>query len=329
MKSYKSNGNSQLVIEQREAEERPKVKIKVTHIMPTYSDINIFAGTVKQNYPFIFGHIAIGVVSDDREEYGLKRGTKVILNPYIVEASDRLDIAGKVKTRGVDVDGFLQDFVFLDVEDITPFPEGVDEEEAIFTEKIALAMSTINSFSVEKGDYMVIVGGSPMCNILAQLAIYFQLIPIMIDTNPHWLEKAKKCGVYYTIDETKDVPYDMVKEITGGRMAEHTVIEATADVTTSYFLQLAREGGDCTVICENKIVKKLDVDISQISKRQLKLKGVSNGAKEFDSAINILAQKILNLDDFIEETVDIADAEEHLRYMQENFEEHYSMVIKV
>lgn len=329
MKSYKANGNSKLVVEVKDVEDSAKVKIKVTNIMLTHSDVNIFAGTVKQNYPFIFGHIAIGVVSDDRAEYGLKRGTKVIINPYIEEISDRLDISGKVKTRGVDVDGFFQDFIFMDVEDITPFPDGVDEEEAIFTEKIAIAMSTINNFGVEKGDYMVIVGASPMCNILAQLAMYFQLIPIMIDTNAHWLEKAKKCGIYYTIDETKEVPYDMVKEITGGRMAEHTVIEATADVTSSYFFSLAREGGDCTIICENKIVKKLDVDISQISQRQLKVKGIANGAKEFDSAINILAQNILNLDGFIEKTVEVENAEAKLKSMQENFEEHYSVIIKI
>ncbi len=329
MKSYKANGNFKLISEVKESEETSKIKIKVTHIMPTRSDVNIFGGTVKQNYPFVCGHVAIGVVSDDREEYGLKRGTKVILNPYIEENSDRLDILGKVKTRGVDVDGFFEDFVFMDIEDITPFPEGVDEEEAIFTEKIAIAMSAINSFSVEKGDYLVIVGGSPMCNILAQLAMYFQLIPIMIDTNAHWLEKAKKCGIYYTIDETKTVPYEAVKEITGGRMAEHTIIEAAPDVTSSYFFALGREGGDCTIICENKIVKKLDADISQISQRQLKVKGVSNGAREFESAINILAQGILNLENFIEKTVDIEVAEVALKDMHQNFEEFYSLVIKV
>ncbi len=329
MKSYKANGNFKLIGEVREVEETTKIKVKVTHILPTRSDVNIFAGTIKQSYPFIFGHVAIGVVSDDREEYGLKRGTKVILNPYIEEISDRLDILGKVKTRGVDVDGFFEDFVFLDIEDITPFPEEVDEEEAIFTEKIAIAMCAINSFSVEKGDYLVIVGGSPMCNILAQLAMYFQLIPIMIDTNAHWLEKAKECGVYYTIDETRSVPCEAVKEITGGRMAEHTIIEAAPDVTSSYFFALGREGGDCTIICENKIVKKLDADISKISQRQLKVKGVSNGAREFESAINILAQGILNLDNFIEKTVELEDAEEALKDMHQNFEEFYSMVIKV
>lgn len=327
MKIYKATGNSVLSVENAEAEESKKVKIKVTHVMPTASDINIYTGSVRQSYPFVFGHMAIGAISDDRPEYGLKRGTKVILNPYTVEPCDRLDMPGKVKTRGVDTDGFLKDFVFMDIDEFVPFPDDVDEDEAIFTEKIAIAMAAINSFRVEKGDYIVIIGGGTVCNILAQLSLYFQLIPILIDNSPLRLERAAQKGIYYTVDASKEVPYDRVKEITGGRMSEHTILEASGSVTGAYLFSLSRDGGDCTIICENNAVKSFDADVSQISRRQLKVKGVSTGAFEFSSAVNILAQRILDLEDFIEKKIDIEDADETLRELAETQERYFATII--
>ena len=81
MKIYKTNGEAKFEIENIESEESEKIKVKITHVMPGLTDVNIFSGDITVKYPFIIGHSAIGVVSDDRPEYGLKRGTKVILNP--------------------------------------------------------------------------------------------------------------------------------------------------------------------------------------------------------------------------------------------------------
>ncbi|MGN1043119.1 MAG: alcohol dehydrogenase catalytic domain-containing protein [Christensenellales bacterium] len=329
MKIYQVNGAESIEIVNAETEVSDKVKIKVTHVMPTLSDVNLFSGSVKREYPFVPGHIAIGVVSDDRDEYGLKRGTKVILNPYITDQMERLDFAATVKTRGIDTEGFMKDFVFLGLDEFVPFPEEVEEEDAIFVDKIAVAMSAINSFRVEKGDYIAIIGGNAVCNILAQLALYFQLIPIIIDDNEYRLEKAKQKGIFYTVNAREEVPYERVFEITGGRMCEHTVIEDTESVTGAYLFKLARVGGNCTIICEPYVVKGLDADVSYISKKQLKVKGVCNGAAEFSSAINIIAQNILSLDGFIEKKVSAEDAEEHFRELKENPEYYFSSWIEL
>ncbi len=316
MKIYQFSGDSKLAVENVEAENGEKIKIKVTHVMPTLSDLNLFIGGVKREYPCIAGHIAIGVISDDRPDYGLKRGTKVILNPYVEEQDD------EIKIRGIDCEGFFRDFVFLDMEDFVPFPEDVEEEDAIFVEKIAVALSAINSFSVEKGDYVAIIGAGVIGNILAQLALYFQLIPIVIDVDEHRLDTAKNNGIYYTVNASEDVPHDRVFEITGGRMCEHTVIEDTASVTGAYLFNLARKGGDCTIICEPYVTKRLDADVSMISKQKLNVKGVTDGYEEFNSAINFVAQGILNLEGFIEKKVPVEECEEFFQELAVN-PEHY------
>lgn len=325
MKIYKFTGASTIETVNVEAEQTKKVKIKVTHVMPTLSDINIFTGSVKKN-PLIAGRMAIGVVSDDRAEYGLKRGTKVILDPYIVDKTEKCD---NVKTRGLDAEGFMRDFVYLDIDDFVPFPEDVEEEEAIFIEKIAVALEALNSFSAEKGDYIAIIGASVVGNILAQLALYFQLIPIVIDDDEYFLEKVEQMGVYYTVNATTDTPYERVFEITGGRMCQHTVIEYRPGVTGAYLFKLSANGGNVTIVCEPYAVKTLDADVTQISKKQLQVNGVVNGEGEFNSAINMVAQRILNLDGFIEKKVGIKDAEAHLKELAKNPNHFFASIIEM
>ena len=112
-------------------------------------------------------------------------------------------------------------------------------------------------------------------------------------------------------------------------MSEHTIIEVSAYKSGAFLFALSRTGGDCTLICENNVVKSFDADVSVISRKMLKVKGVSTGAFEFSSAINILAQKILNLDDFIEKKVDIDDIEPHLRDLTENPSKYYSTWVEL
>lgn len=318
MKVYKASGNNSITVEVMEQpQDTSLVKVKISQIMLTHQDLNFFKGSVKADYPHPLGSIAVGIVSDDRNEYGLKRGTKVIIDPYECDINDRLDIPGKVKTCGLERDGLFSDFVYLPLDKITPFPEEVHDNEAIFAVKIATAMETINSFRVSKGDYIVIIGGNSLCNIIAQLAMYFQLIPIVVDNNEIYLKKMEENGIYYTINSTKEVPYDKVMELTGGRMAEHTVYEASSGAPSSFLFSLAKEGGDCTVVSENKFQRKMEADLNFISRKQLRVKGVSSGAHEIDSAINILAQKILNFKDLIDNRYALEDANSAFKELDE------------
>lgn len=311
MKTYKATGNNSIITEVIDApQDKSLVKVKISQIMLTHLDLSFFKGAVKADYPHSMGSVAIGIVSDDRNEYGLKRGTKVIIDPYETEIDDRLDMPGKVKTCGLEMEGLFSDFVYLPIDKMTPFPEDVHEEQAIFAVKIATAMETINAFRVSKGDYIVIIGGNSLCNIIAQLAMYFQLIPIVVDNNENNLRKMEENGIYYTINSTKEVPYDKVMELTGGRMAEHTVYEATSGAPCTFLFSLAKDGGDCTVVCENKFCRKMEADLNLLSTKQLRAKGVSNGAQEIDSAINILAQKILNFKDLIDSRYSLENANE-------------------
>lgn len=311
MKRYMANGEGKFIIDKKAGGESGEaVKVRVTKVIPTRSDLDIFLGKADIKYPFMPCHMAVGLISEDRQEFGLKRGNKVILNPYVVMHADKDEVCPETKIYGADMDGFLADFIDMPPEIIVVFPEEVKEEEAVFTEYIAMSLSAINCFKIEKGDYIAIIGGSPLCNITAQLSLYFQAIPIVIDHSADRLAKARECGVYYTVNTAKESPQERVLEITGGRMADHTILESEAGAVPHYLFTLTKNGGDCVIMSVHSYPNALEADINLINRKQLEVRGVSNGAHEFNSAVYILAQKILKLAPLIEKSHKAENLEE-------------------
>ena len=328
MKLFKATGESNFSVEEIISESKEgMVKIKITNVMPSKTDLDIFQGKLNIDYPIVPCHMAIGVVSDDNNKYELKRGTKVVLNPYIT-GDEKKGKYLETKCYGIHENGFLRDYISLPIENIIPFPEGIKESEAIFTEYISIALATINNFKIEKGDYIAIIGASTLCNIISQLALYFQAIPIVIDGNAKRLTKAKECGVYYTIDTTKESPMERVLEITGGRMAEHTILENNEENVARYLFSLAKQGGDCNIVSANKYERNLDTNINLINNKQLTVKGVYSGENEFDSAINILAQRIIDVNTLVDKNITADEIENLFKDMVLNGED-FSNIISI
>lgn len=80
----------------------------------------------------------------------------------------------------------------------------------------------IDRLNVAKGTHVAVLGAGEIGNILSQLLIYHQAVPILIDSDEEKLAVAAQCGVYYTVkaDETME---ENIARITGGRLAAGSV----------------------------------------------------------------------------------------------------------
>ncbi len=79
-------------------------------------------------------------------------------------------------------------------------PDRLKDEEAVFTEHTAMAINVISKLKIDKGEHLVIVGATSIGIILAQVAMYHQAVPIVVDMRDELLESARRAGVYYTIN---------------------------------------------------------------------------------------------------------------------------------
>ena len=232
-----------------------EVKVKMSKVAVSSDDIVYFATDSDHIVP---GHSGVAHVSEADESLGFKLGSRVIVSPFVKGVEHGID---KVRVHGVDVDGLLTDFISLPAENVYAIPDGISDDEAIFTDYIALGSNIIESMDCQKGDYVVIVGASTIGLILSQIAIYYQLVPILVDMDADKLRVAENWGVYYTLNPMFDNLERRVEEITGGRMCEFSVFTGDG-IPFSNAARLVKEGG-VVIISGYSSHKKhqLDMDV--------------------------------------------------------------------
>lgn len=281
------------VLPKREGE----IKLKVSKVAISSTDFAYFAAGEEDEHGksvVVPGHSAVAYVSSEDSAAGLKLGARVVVSPFV-----RYEEHGvaKVKVLGVDTDGLLGDFASVPEENVYALPDGVPDDEAIFAEYIALGNNVLNSMEAGKGDFVVIVGASTLGLVLSQLALYYQMIPILVDLDAEKLALAASWGVYYLLNPTYDNLERRVEEITGGRMAEASVYVGDG-VPFDCAFRLVKDKGE-VVVAGYSVRAGHNADVADILAKQLRVIGVADGYGEMSSAINLLANRIVKTEGLI------------------------------
>lgn len=283
-------------------EKEGEIKVKLSKVAMSSIDMTSFSNRDNESVT-IPAHSAIAYMGSDCEELGLKLGSRVLVSPFVKSVEHGETV---IRTMGVDIDGLLRDFVCLPVANIHSLPDGIADEDAVFAEYIAMGNKVFSALSCNVGDYVVIVGAGTLGLVLCQMAMYYQMVPILVDMDSEKLELARKWDVYYTLNPTYDNLERKVVEITGGRMSEAAVFTSEG-VGLGSALRLVKNGSE-VVIAGYPTYEKHNVDMETVLKKQLKLKGVFDGAGEMPSAINLLANSIVHTNGIITERADFEDA---------------------
>ena len=281
------------VLPKREGE----IKLKMSKVAISSTDFAYFAAGEENEHGksvAVPGHSAVAYVSSEDSAAGLKLGARVVVSPFV-----RYEEHGvaKVKVLGVDTDGLLGDFASVPEENVYALPDGVPDDEAIFAEYIALGNNVLNSMEADKGDFVVIVGASTLGLVLSQLALYYQMIPILVDLDAEKLALAASWGVYYLLNPTYDNLERRVEEITGGRMAEASVYVGDG-VPFDCAFRLVKDKGE-VVVAGYSVRAGHNADVADILAKQLRVIGVADGYGEMSSAINLLANRIVKTEGLI------------------------------
>lgn len=323
MKAYEIEAPGKITLISKDRIEREgEVVVKISKLAVSATDREIYLGKSDVSLPIIIGRSATGFISQNTENSLFKRGEKVLINPYI-------ESFGHTKVMGVDCDGLLADFVSIGENNLILLPEGIKEEEALFTEYVAIAIRTIKTLQIEKGDYIAIIGAGSLGIILAQLAIYYNAIPVVIDSDVDRLKIAEDCGVDFTINLITDDPKKKINDLTGGKMAEHTVLEAKNYINPHLLFKLTKEGGNTAIIGCDKFFAAASVDISIAFRRDITIYNINNGADDFNTAVNILTQKILNLTYLIDINVPFDKVPEAFTEFSENPDIYKKIIITI
>jgi threonine dehydrogenase-like Zn-dependent dehydrogenase len=274
-------------------------KVRVTRAGVCDTDIWQYK-TQQKSYPIIPCRHATAVISEiAQNDLGLGKGDDVFLDPYIpcnecifCKNEDYANCQN-MKVYGIGGDGFLRDFVTMPLFSVKTLPENVNTEDAVFIDHIALALNVADSLNIHKGEHVIIVGADPLGVILAQLVMYYQAIPVILDDNLANLEIAKNSEIYYALSPSDKDCGKKINEITGGRLARYGIYLSGSKMPFNDLLKFIRRGGRVGI--SGFLSVETTADLKDALDKQLIIKCVKNGYGNIDSAINMLATKSIDL----------------------------------
>ena len=304
MKTWKISTPGNLELHEMELPAENMVKIKVTRVPLLDSDLNAFfgQGTIM---PITPGRLAVGLVSEADPATGLQKGEKVVVSPYCKAPKGK-----DVLVHGVDMDGFMSDYIAQPLENVYSLPDGVTEDAALFAENVAIANKTFSILNIESHEYVVVLGANAQGLILAQLANYYHAIPILIDKDENKLDLARDYGICYCVNSAVQDVKQRVLEITGGQMADYAVLEAKGGQDPSLAINLTKNKGGVAIIGLSKHGEPLNADMRTILTRELTVVGIGDGYEEFPSAINLLANKAIDFGGLVDERIPLEECNE-------------------
>ncbi|MCH5163750.1 MAG: alcohol dehydrogenase catalytic domain-containing protein [Clostridiales bacterium] len=304
MKAWRLNAPNSIELADMDSQPVGKgcVKIKLKYSAVSASDLLLYSGKIPCDAPLVLGRQGIGMVTEVGE--GVKnviRGDMVAVKPFsacggclMCKKGRPSDCENKI-VYGFTEDGFLCDFAVVKAEDVYKLPERIDKKSALLLEHIDMAITTINKLNLEHGEHILINGASYLGIIIAQLALSYQAVPIVVDVDKDRLAMAEKY-VYYVLDHSSVNVRKKVLSITGGRMSETVVHVPQCGLPFDQILPLASQNGRVAVVGWEDTADINGVNAAPILNKQLTVMGINGSNNNFSAAINMLVNHTVKVD---------------------------------
>ena len=282
-----------------------QVKVKVSHLLVTDYDAQIFTGAAEPSYPKTIGRAAVGIVTEVGEGcYGIEKNARVYFEPTracgkcLACKSGRSKKCSSVIVAGKDFNGFMRDFVVCDYNDVAPLPVAVDDIKALCIEAVGIAENIYDKLNLSAGQRVAVVGADFLGNIIAQVLQYHKVIPVVIDNTTANLDRAKKCGIHYAFAADDDLD-ENIKNATGGHLCDASVYCGNSRMPISLSTKLVGHGKD--VVIASLASASSPMDASDVVAKNLTVFGVSNAYSYTDAVINMLLHGAVSVDIFEKE----------------------------
>jgi len=316
--------------------------VKVEACGVCHTDLHYREGGINDDFPFLLGHEAAGVVESVGEGVtDVVPGDFVILNWRAVCGQCRACRRGRPQYC-FNTHNAKQKMTLLDGTELSPalgigaFAEKtlVAAGQCTKVDRAASAAAAgllgcgvmagigaaINTGNVGRGDTVAVIGCGGVGDAAiagARLAGAAKIIAVDIDERK--LDTAKKIGATHTVNSKQGDPVEAVRELTGGFGAD-VVIEAVGRPETYKQAFYARDlAGTVVLVGVPTPEMKLELPLLDVFGRGGALKSSWYGdclpSRDFPMLIDLYLQGRLDLDAFVTETIALEDVEKAFERM--------------
>jgi hypothetical protein len=286
------------------------------------------------SYPRIIGHELAGVIESMATENTAGRslhvGQRVVLEPYVSCGVCYPCLIGRsnscvdLKVLGVHIEGGMSEYFAYSEKLVHPIPDTFSALQAACVEPVTIALHSVHRGAVRAGEHVVVFGAGPIGNLIAQVVKSYGAIPIVVDVLSERLKLSKELGADFVINALEMDVAAMVKDMTGGRMAE-CVIEATGA------LPVIRQTIDVVANAGRVVLTghpKSDVELPTglFIKKELDVRGSRTSVGEFPEAIAMIATGNVNVDRIVSASVDFEELPQYLMNMADEPQRYVKVV---
>ncbi len=303
-------------------QEEGKLRVRVTKLLLSRVDAEIYRGNVTAKLPLIPGRFAVGQISVQNDNTLFPKNTRVLFHTY--RETPNLGVITKdfteedVSVCGMTANGFMREFINVSPHDMTPLPDSISDVDALLVHYISIAKTAIDKLNAKKGDRVAVIGADFLGILISQLLIYQQISPILIDSHPERLFFAKKCGVYYTMTADSSV-IDEIASVTGGRLADKAVYVKTAGEDPVLPAMLLARGGTLVGCVSDR--SGFSADLGYAIRKQVNFGFVSDPSTDgtLEASINLIVNNAINLEPLKSTMKTIANPSDFFDNEQEDF----------
>ncbi len=279
-----------------------QVKVRITHVLLTNYDALCYTGDKKLNYPRTIGRVAIGIVTAVGGHcYGLEKGSRVYLNAvrpcgscYSCKSGNRADCTSPLVVAQ-DFDGYLRDFIVCEYTDVTLLPDTVDDMHALCIEWVSLAENIFDRLNLSTGSRVAIIGVSFFGSILAQVALYHKLVPIVIDNYPQNIDRMKRSGVFFAFASDEEL-LNNINKATSGSLCDAAIYTSDCKLPAAVPARVLARNKDLVLGGVSPV--NFSLDSGPLFEKNLRIYSVSDGFGYTETAINMIMHGAIDLTNF-------------------------------
>lgn len=186
-------------------------------------------------------------------------------------------------------DGAFAEYLVVPERILVRMPTGLEYVQAALTEPAAVAAHAISITPIRLGESTLVVGTGLIGLLLVQLLRASSAGRIIaLDIDPSRRASALEFGADAAFDPGSPDTTAAVKDLTGGRGADHAfeAVGATAPIRTA--IDLTRKGGSVTLV--GNLSPSIDLPLQSVVTRQISLLGSCALAGEYPTVLDLMAR---------------------------------------
>lgn len=301
------------------------VQLDVGYVGICGTDMHIYHGAMDHRVcpPSVIGHEMSGTIrAIGSGVSGLSIGDKVVVRPldYCGDcpACERghSHICHNLKFMGIDTAGALQSSWTVKARTVHKLPDNISLRTGAIIEPLSVACHDIARAGVKAGDHVVILGGGPIGQLIAQVAKAEGAEVLISEINESRLGFAEQNGIK-TINPVKADITETVMQWTNHKGADVVFEVAGAAPAVAAMTEIAAvRGRICIVAIHSEPAK---VDLFKFFWRELELIGARvYDASDYDRAIELIASGKLDVEPFFTGEFTLDDVGEAFKALDTN-----------